>query len=66
MLIKQNVIIAIQINGKLKGTVESEVDATKETVHKLAMNINSVESLLKTKTPKKVIFLTNKIMNFVV
>jgi leucyl-tRNA synthetase len=60
------VTLAIQVMGKTRGTVEVEPGANQETVEKLAREIASVKQQLEGKSVKKVIFVPNKILNFVV
>ena len=61
-----HVTIAVQVLGKTRGTVEVEPGATQAQVEKLAREIVSVANHLAGKEIKKVIFVPNKIMNFVV
>ena len=61
-----HITIAIQVLGKTRGTVEVEPGATQAQVEKLAREIASVANHLTGKEIKKVIFVPNKIMNFVV
>ncbi len=60
------ITIAIQVLGKTRGTVEVEPGADQATVEKLALALGPVQSQMAGKTVKKVIFVPNKIMNFVV
>jgi leucyl-tRNA synthetase len=61
-----HITIAIQVLGKTRGTVEVEPGADQATVEKLAREVSAVQNQLSGKTVKKVIFVPNKIMNFVV
>ena len=66
LLIDENVVIVVQINGKKRGLISakkdiSEVDATKE-----AQKIDNVEKNLKNKKVIKKIFVKNKIINFII
>lgn len=58
--------LAIQVLGKTRGTVEVEPGADQAAVEKLAREIPAVALQLSGKTVRKVIFVPNKIMNFVV
>ena len=60
------ITVAIQVLGKTRGTVEVEPGSDQGAVEKLAREIPAVASQLSGKTVKKVIFVPNKIMNFVV
>lgn len=60
------ITIPIQVLGKTRGTVEVEAGADQATVERLARELASVQSQLAGKQVRKVIFVPNKIMNFVV
>lgn len=60
------VTIAIQVLGKTRGTVEVEPGAAQNTVEDLAKKLETVAKNLEGKTIRKVIFVPNKILNFVV
>ena len=65
-LAKDNsVTLAVQINGKMRGTIEVERDADKEKVIKLAMSLDNVTAQLAGKEPKKIIVVPNRIVNIV-
>ena len=57
--------LAIQVMGKTRGTVEVEPDADQATVEEAAKLIPQVQNQLNGKTVKKVIFVQNKILNFI-
>ena len=58
--------IAIQVLGKTRGMVEVEPGADQATVEGLAREITAVKNQLEGKTVRKVIFVKDKILNFVV
>ncbi len=61
------VVIAVQVNGKLRGTFElSAPKASQEEVEKIAHEDQGVQSHLQGKTIHKVIYVPGKILNFVV
>jgi leucyl-tRNA synthetase len=60
------VTIAIQINGKLRGTLEFKKDADQEEVKNLALASDIVQKYLNGAEPKKVILVPNKIVNIVI
>ena len=60
------VTIAIQVMGKTRGTVEVEPGADQASVEKLAKEITSVANQMQGKQIRKVIFVKDKILNFVV
>jgi leucyl-tRNA synthetase len=66
LLIEDRVTLAVQINGKLKGTVELPKDADTMTAQSAALALPGVASLLEGKTPRKVIVVPNRIVNVVI
>jgi leucyl-tRNA synthetase len=62
----QVLTIAVQVMGKTRGTIELEVGASQETAEKLAKEIPTVANQLQGKQIRKVIFVKDKILNFVV
>jgi len=64
LVIDDTVMIAIQVNGKLRGDMQVEKDASEEQVKSLAMAQESVKRHLSSKV-KKVIIVPNKLINFV-
>ena len=58
--------LPIQINGKLKKTMQIELNLPQEEVKKLVMDNKSVQTLLEGKTIIKEIYVKNKIYNIVV
>jgi leucyl-tRNA synthetase len=60
------ITIAIQVMGKTRGTVEAEAGVTQAAVEKLAREISTVANQLSGKEIKKIIFVKDKILNFVV
>jgi len=62
---EEEITIAVQINGKVRDTITISVGASEEDVVTLAKKSERVNKYLKKKT-KKVIFVKDKIINFVV
>jgi leucyl-tRNA synthetase len=60
------VTLAVQVNGKLRGTIEAPVDAPREAIEALALAEPHVAALLEGKTVRKVIVVPGKIVNIVV
>jgi len=60
------VTIAVQICGKMRGTVEVPANASKEDVEKAAMTLDNVMRQIEGKEIRKVIVVPNKICNIVV
>jgi len=61
-----SVEIAVQVNGKLRGTLLVAPGATKEQVWTLAVQLDSVKKFLEGKEPKKVIYVQDRVTNIVV
>lgn len=66
LLVESNVTIAIQINGKLRTTIELSKDTDNKIVEAAALADNKVKNALKGKTLHKIIVVPNKIVNIVV
>lgn len=64
-LVKQEVQIAIQINGKLRSTINIHLDASQEEVENLALKDPTIMRHLEGKIIRKIIVVKNKICNVV-
>lgn len=62
---KKDIIIIVQINGKIKATIINN-KLEKEKLIKQAKLLPKIKELIKDKKIKKIIFIHNKIINFVV
>jgi leucyl-tRNA synthetase len=58
--------IIVQINGKLRGKVIIETDQNKEEVNLIVMLDEKLNSYLKDNDIKKIIYVKNKLINYVV
>jgi leucyl-tRNA synthetase len=56
----------LQVNGKMRGSVEVAVDISQEDAVAAAQTINAVAKQVDGKPIKKVIFVPNKILNLIV
>ena len=66
-LAKDQVIsVAVQVMGKMRGTIEVEPGSEQVVVEKLARELPSVSNQLEGKVIRKTIFVQDKIINFVV
>ena len=63
---KSVVELAVQVNGKLRGKVELSPDAEQDEAVRVARLQENVEKYLIDKTIRKIIYVPNKILNFVV
>lgn len=59
------VTLAVQVNGKLRGTLEFERDGDKNKAETLAMELPAVQTAIEGKQVRKVIVVPNKIINVV-
>ncbi len=63
--IEDQVTIAIQINGKLRATLNTEFDSLESIVVEKAMQLEQVKKFITT-SPKKVIYIKNKLLSIVI
>ena len=64
----QPITYAVQVNGKLKGTIEFKKDASDEEIERLkqsALNIDNVKNAISGKQVMKIIVVKNKIVSIV-
>ncbi len=64
-IIDENVTLAIQINGKVRDTIEVPTGTSKEEVEKLALAREKVQNYLAGNAPKKVIVVEGRVVNIV-
>ncbi len=64
-LVKQEVEIAIQINGKVKGRIMIPADLTKESAEKELPDNPDVQRLVNGRTIAKIIFVPGRLLNIV-
>jgi leucyl-tRNA synthetase len=65
LIVDDTVTIAVQINGKLRGTVELPRDADKAAAEAAALSQADVAKHIAGRAPKKVIVVPNRIVNVV-
>ena len=66
MIIDDEVKIAIQINGKVRGEAMINIEDSEDQIKDKALKNASVIKYLNDKTPKKVIYIKNRLINIVV
>lgn len=66
LLVDDTVTVAVQLNGKLRGTIALAKDAPKDLAEKTALALPELARGLDGKTPKRVIVVPNRIVNVVV
>ena len=64
--VEDNITIGVQVNGKLRGTIDIKKDAPKEEVEELAKSNENVKKFTDGLEIVKVIVVPNKIVNIVV
>jgi leucyl-tRNA synthetase len=65
-LVRDAVKLAVQVNGKLRATLELAVDTPRETIEAAALADPNVATFVAGQTPKKIIVVPGKIVNIVV
>ena len=63
---EEMVTLAVQVNGKLRGTLKVAKEMDQNSVELSALNIDAVVKLLDGRDPRKIIYVPNKIVNIVV
>ena len=66
LLVADAITIAVQVNGKLRGTVMLPPDAAKETAEAEALALENVQRAMDGKPARKIIVVPNKVINVVV
>lgn len=65
LLVEEKMTIAIQINGKLRSTIEADSDLEKDAVMSLVKQDEKVIKYLEGQTVRKEIYVPGKLVNFV-
>ena len=58
--------IAVQVNGKLRGTFECPKDQDQSALEKAALSLENVQKVVGSQTIRKIIVIPNKVVNIVV
>jgi len=66
MLNDETVTIGVQINGKLRGTIDIAKDTDQDAVKEAALSLENVQSFIGDKEVRKVIVVPNRIVNVVI
>ena len=64
-LVTETINMPVQVNGKLRGTIDVAPDCDKALAEELALALPAVQKILDGNTPKKVIVVPNRIVNVV-
>jgi leucyl-tRNA synthetase len=65
LILEEQVVIAIQIDGRLRGTIEVPRDSKEEHVKSEALALAEVQKWLKGEAPKKIIIIPNRLISLV-
>jgi len=66
LLVDDTVTIAVQVNGKMRGTVELPIDCPQDQAQSAALALETAIAAMNGKSPRKVIVVPNRIINIVV
>ena len=66
LLVENSVTIAVQVNGKLRGTLELAKDSDQKSTEEAALSLHNVASVIGDKPIRKVIIVPNRIVNVVI
>jgi leucyl-tRNA synthetase len=64
--VEDTVTLAVQVNGKVRATVEASSDISEEDAKALALKQENVQKWLEGKEPKKMIYIKGKLVSIVV
>ena len=65
-LIESTVKIVVQVNGKVRATLEAPADATKEQLETMALEHEKIVEFLDNKKPTRVVVVPGRLVNIVV
>ena len=65
-LVRENITLIIQINGKKRGELEINVNSSEEEVIKKAMSLKNISDFTEGKEIKRKIYVPGKILNLVI
>ncbi|RDD63253.1 leucine--tRNA ligase [Ferruginivarius sediminum] len=65
LTVEETVTVAVQVNGKLRATIELPRDAAEEQAQQAALSEPAVQRSLGEKEPRKVIVVKNRVVNVV-
>jgi len=66
LLVEDTVTVAVQVNGKLRATIELPLGAPREHIEQLVLSLEPVARMLEGKPPRKLIIVPDRIVNVVV
>ncbi|WP_286801016.1 leucine--tRNA ligase [Marinobacter sp. UBA2498] len=66
LIVEDRVTLAVQVKGKLRGTIEVAVDETKEKIEEIALAQKTVQNAIGDAAIRKIIIVPNRIVNVVI
>jgi leucyl-tRNA synthetase len=66
LLVEDSVTVGIQVNGKMRGTIELPKDCDQKTAEDIGLRLDTVVKAIDGKEVRKIIFVPNRILNIVV
>jgi len=66
LLVEDKVTVAVQVNGKLRSTIELPIGSPREQIEQLVLSLEPVARILDGKPPRKLIIVPDRIVNVVV
>lgn len=66
LTVNNQTTIAVQINGKFRGTLDMERGASQDDVYNVAMGTPAIAKFIEKSTVKKVIYVQDKVLNIVI
>ncbi|MEW6747901.1 MAG: leucine--tRNA ligase [Planctomycetota bacterium] len=66
LVVEESVTVAVQVNGRLRDTIEVGRDAGEEELRRLALEAPRARKFVEGKTPKKIIVVPGRLVNIVV
>tara|TARA_B100000315_G_scaffold255950_1_gene300651 strand:- start:3055 stop:5619 length:2565 start_codon:yes stop_codon:yes gene_type:complete len=66
LLVDDTVTVGVQVNGKIRGTVELPQDCDQSTAEAMGLDLDTVVKAIDGKEVRKVIYVPNRILNVVV
>ena len=66
MIEEDIIVIPVQVNGKVRGEVEIEMNEIQDTVVKKAFENEKIKKYLEDKNPTNIIYIKNRILNIII
>ncbi len=66
LTISDKIKIVIQVNGKVRGTIDVEYNVTEDKAFEESMTLDSVKKWVDSSKIKKIVFVKNKLLNIVI